>query len=456
MRPRRLACLVLLFIMVLVFLPITGLQKAHGSAPVSDTWYLAEGSTKWGFSTYINIENPNDEKVTAYIYYMTSRGVYNDSINLPALSQTTVNPADRLGHEDFSTKVHCGRDALGYTKTICVDRRMIWTGPGAASSEGHSSVGVTAPATTWYLPEGSSKWGFECWLLIQNPHSYTAHCQVTYMKEGEGPQTVEHDVAANSRATFDMSKDIGAKDASIRVDSDISVIPERAMYRNNRREGHDSIGTTAPANDYYLAEGATGYPARFVTYVLVQNPQNTSTDVSLTYMTKTGQKAGPNFQMPANSRKTVRVNDSAGQDQDVSTHVRGSQAIIAERSMYWNSPTGEACHDSIGMAAPHSTFYLPDGETYNGTETWTLVQNPNASAVTVEVTYLRGGGGAIPLTSTIPANSRRTFFMADKIGAGKAAIMVTSKTAGKKIMVERSMYWNNRGAGTDTIGGFSD
>ena len=39
---------------------------------------------------------------------------------------------------------------------------------------------------------------------------------------------------------------------------------------------------------------------------------------------------------------------------------------------------------------------------------------------------------------------------------GIAAIMVTSKTSGKKIMCERAMYWNNRGAGTDTIGGFSD
>ena len=35
-------------------------------------------------------------------------------------------------------------------------------------------------------------------------------------------------------------------------------------------------------------------------------------------------------------------------------------------------------------------------------------------------------------------------------------IMVTSKTSGKKIMVERSMYWNSRGAGTDTIGGYGD
>ena len=35
-------------------------------------------------------------------------------------------------------------------------------------------------------------------------------------------------------------------------------------------------------------------------------------------------------------------------------------------------------------------------------------------------------------------------------------IRVKSKTAGKSIMVERAMYWNNRGAGTDTIGGYSD
>jgi hypothetical protein len=76
--------------------------------------------------------------------------------------------------------------------------------------------------------------------------------------------------------------------------------------------------------------------------------------------------------------------------------------------------------------------------------------------VSVEVSYLKAGGGAVTLTSTIPANSRKTFNMADKITSGRASITVTSKTAGKKIMVERSMYWNNRGAGTDTIGGYSD
>jgi len=76
------------------------------------------------------------------------------------------------------------------------------------------------------------------------------------------------------------------------------------------------------------------------------------------------------------------------------------------------------------------------------------------SAVTVEVSYLKAGGGAVSLTKSIPANSRKTFNMAQHSGInGRAAIMVSSKTPGKKIMVERAMYWNNRGAGTDTVGG---
>ena len=44
--------------------------------------------------------------------------------------------------------------------------------------------------------------------------------------------------------------------------------------------------------------------------------------------------------------------------------------------------------------------------------------------------------------------------MADKIPSGRASIMVQSLDGARPIMVERSMYWNNRGAGTDTIGGY--
>jgi len=273
-----------------------------------------------------------------------------------------------------------------------------------------------------------------------------------------------------------MADDIGGRDASIKVESNVPVIPERAMYRNDRREGHESIGTTSPARDYYLAEGATGYSVGYITYVLVQNPQDSPTDVTITYMTGSGQVAGPAFPMPANSRKTIRVNDQLGLNTDVSTHVHGSRPIIAERAMYWNNGTGEACHDSIGPASPHTAFYLPDGWAAGWYETWTLVQNPNNVDVSVEISYLPPYHKIIPgpaplppgmvvFTATVPANSRRTFNMADRVKVDslfpdqdyyKYAIVVKCKTPGKKIMCERAMYWNNRGAGTDTIGGFSD
>lgn len=431
--------------------------KASYYAAMSSTWYLAEGTTAWGFSTYISIENPTTDALTAKVTYMpTGADNVSETIPLPASSQTTLTN-DHLvqvmgGSMDFSTRIECPEG-----EPIAVDRTMSWTGEGAASPEGHSSVGVTSPARTWYLPEGSSEWGFECWLLIQNPNNTAAECDVTYMIEGSGPRTVTHEVGANSRASFDISKDIGSKDASIKVESNVPVIPERAMYRNGRREGHESIGTTAPANDYYLAEGTTAWG--FTTYVLVQNPHDSATEVTITYMTPSGPKEQPSFRMDGNSRKTIRVNDvPLVSNTDLSTRVHGTQPIIAERAMYWNGgpDSKEACHDSIGMASPHTTFYLPDGQTSEAGETWTLVQNPNDYDVSIEVSYLKAGGGTVTFTDTVPKSSRKTYNMVDKGIDGRSAVLVTSKTTGKKIMVERAMYWNTRGAGTDTIGGYSD
>jgi subtilisin family serine protease len=417
----------------------------------TERWYLAEGTTAWGFDTYVSIMNAGESAAVVDITYMTDTGpVSGGRLELPALSQTTVYPRHVLGERDFSTLVECVSGG-----PIAVDRTMTWTGPGAASPEAHYSIGVTSPAKTWYLPEGSSNWGFETWLLIQNPNAETATCRVTYMIEGEGPVTKVKEVPPHSRRTYNMADDIGRKDASIRVQSDIPVIPERAMYRNNRREGHASIGSTSPAADYYLAEGTTGWG--FTTYVLIQNPNDEEVEVDLTYMTSEGPVPHPQgtILMPPNSRKTVRVNDFLP-DRDFSTRVHGSKPIIAERAMYWDNGTGEACHDSIGMKEPAACFYLPDGETSNGRETWVLVQNPNDTDIVVEVFYLRPGGEPpVVFADTIPANSRRTYNMAAGGVDGRAAVMVKSGTPGKPIMCERAMYWNNRGAGTDTIGGCS-
>ncbi|MBN2168018.1 MAG: hypothetical protein JW738_02140, partial [Actinobacteria bacterium] len=435
---------------------ITKAPEPPGPPPPSELciWYLAEGSTNWGFSTYIAIENPNEDEVQADIEYMTANGsVSGGTLTLPPVSQMTVNPEEKLGKVDFSAKVTSRRD-----KPIAVDRTMMWSKPGASGTEAHCSIGVNSASRTWYLPEGSSKWGFETWLLIQNPNDSEATCSVTYMIEGKDPKTLEKKIGADSRASFDMADDISAGDASIKVTSDIPVICERSMYRHNRMVGHDSIGATEPASDFYLAEGAVGYADEFTTYILVQNPQDEANKVTLSFLTGSGEVDGPVIEMPPNSRKTVNVGDYVKQCSDVSTRVHGEKPVAAERSMYWgHEGWSQACHDSIGISEPHSVFYLPDGQSSDVCETWTLVANPNDMDVKVRISYLASTeDDNLVFNEIIPANSRKSFNMADKGISGRASVMVESLTPAKKIISERAMYWNNRGAGTDTIGGFAD
>jgi len=438
-------------------------DEAGATSPV---WYLAEGSTAWGFYTRISIENANNARLHARLTYMTKDGkVDGGVIALAPESQTTVYPSYLLRDTDFSTEVECVEG-----QNIAVDRTMSWGTyyepyygqepttvvnqyPDQWWEEAHSSIGVTAPATTWYLPEGCSAYGFETWLLIQNPNSGKAKCNITYMIEGAAPVTVAKEVAGNSRGTFNMATDIGAKNASIKVAADVPVIPERATYKGQKRAGSDSIGATAPGMDWYLAEGTTAWG--FTTYLLVQNPGTTDAQVKVDCQAPQGPKTLTSFTVPATSRKTIDVNAQLVST-DVSFHVHGSVPIVAERSMYWDTGIGPACHDTIGLPALHRRFYLPDGDA-GESETWTLVENPNDKPVTIQIAYLSEQGmGDVWFNDTIPARSRKSYNMYDRTQYGRASTMVTSLNAGRNIMVERSMYFYGRVGGSNTIGAWSD
>ncbi len=414
------------------------------------TWYLAEGSTAWGFSTRLTVMNPNNADLHARVIYMLSGGgTVQDLVALPALSQVTINPRALLGEADFSATVTCVEG-----QTISVDRTMSWKGPGAEAGEEHCSVGTTLPSRTWYMPEGCSAYGFETWLLVQNPNAREARIGVTYMIEGVGPRTVTRTVPPRARATYNMADDIGAFSASIKVSSDRPVIAERATYRNDRREGQGSIGATYPSRVFYLPEGSTAWG--YTTYVLVQNPNGNPAEVTLTYMTGSGPVRQRPLAVGPRSRMTV---DAAGviPGKDFSVKVTATQPVVAERAMYWTSEAGSACHDSIGLPQPHSVFYLPDGQTGRGRETFTLVQNPNSTSVDVEVVYYGANGSFdVVVRRTLEAGSRATFNMAERLPAGRAAVLVRCMTRGKKVLAERSMYRDGRSSGTCTIGGYAD
>ncbi|MDI6830227.1 MAG: DUF5719 family protein, partial [Actinomycetota bacterium] len=123
------------------------------------------------------------------------------------------------------------------------------------------SVGVTSPASTWYLAEGATAGEFETWVLVQNPGQEPVHVDLVLNTEQgrtELPELTDLEIPAGSRRTFPLHAYVHTYEVSTLVRArDGEVVCERAMYWNGRQGGHDSVGVTSPASTWYLAEGAT-------------------------------------------------------------------------------------------------------------------------------------------------------------------------------------------------------
>ncbi len=114
------------------------------------------------------------------------------------------------------------------------------TTPGGTS--GGVPFGITAPALTWYLAEGSTAGGMETFILVQNPGDAPAQVTLSFLTaEGERPGPGAT-LAPGTRRTFKANDYVNSYDVSTRVESDQPVVAERAMYGNSRAWAHGSIG----------------------------------------------------------------------------------------------------------------------------------------------------------------------------------------------------------------------
>jgi hypothetical protein len=171
-------------------------------------------------------------------------------------------------------------------------------------------------------------------------------------------------------------------------------------------------------------------------------------------MTDEGEVDGPRFSLPANSRETKNVADTV-QTFKVSTEVTADRPVIAERAMYWPGYLGGAYvdriggHDSIGVTGAADAWYLAEGATLGGFETWVLVQNPNQNPVNISMTFMTEEGETQGPIFPLDANSRESVFVADWVQTYDVSTRVT---ADFPVIAERAVYWENRIGGHDSIG----
>lgn len=203
-----------------------------GCKEPSLTWYLSEGSTDWGFETWLLIQRPGRGDARVSVSYRldtgrTVRKVY----DVKGGSRFTVDLLGEVGVADASTQV------TSNVPVVC-ERSMYWN----SRSAGHCTVGSPGLGRSWFLAEGCTDFGFETWILLDNPSAETVFANVTFLKEDGTDVPVAVKLEPASRYSLDASTRVGACSFSTRIESASPVMVERAMYWGGRTGGTGSVG----------------------------------------------------------------------------------------------------------------------------------------------------------------------------------------------------------------------
>jgi subtilisin-like proprotein convertase family protein len=414
------------------------------------TYSLAEGATGGFFDLDVTLGNPGATNATVNLDLLPQGGTPATHPNVVTANTPLQVRIDNLMPDAaVSTIVHSTN-----AQPLAVERTMSWDSRGYG---GHGG-GAASPATRWLFAEGAQGF-FKTFILLANDNNAPVDVAVKFLLEGGGVVTQPITVQARSRFTLFAGDVPQVRDRSFGIDitSTAPIIAERAMYFSDRTDrdfdgGHESAGVNAANTRWFLAEGATG--VFFDCFVLLSNPNTEATAVTVTYLLQDGTALPRTFTLPANSRKTINIEDDDDvrlKDAAVSTVVSSTLPIVAERAMYWpNIAEGwREAHNSFGVTDTALRWAVADGRLGGprGHDTYILLANPNPVPAEVEVRFLKPGV-AITRTYRLAPTSRLNVHVSEdapELGDGvfTAEIQVLNF---QPIAVEKAMYWNAAGA----------
>ncbi len=216
-------------------------------------------------------------------------------------------------------------------------------------------------------------------------------------------------------------------------------------YGGSLPGGDASIGAPAADEHWFLAEGYTG--ENFHTWLLLANPTDNEAQVKVAYLRE---QAGPleqSYTLAPHSRTSIHVNDVPDLGQTgVSMQVTSTNGvgIVAERAMYFDYQGLKGGSEGLGITNPETQWFLAEGYTGTGFDTWLLLANPSDADAQVNVDYLLEGRDKVTRQVAVPAHTRYTINVDEQVPAGNISMQVTS-TNGVGIVAERAMYFDYHG-----------
>jgi hypothetical protein len=415
--------------------------------------YLAEGAVNAFFTTQLAIVNPNAQPAIVSLRFLGTSGLHSSIVEIARVNERrtlTLTSLENIPENDFSTLIESDRP-------VVVDRTMTWD---STTYGGHAETAIEAPGTTWYFAEGATHGAFSLFYLLQNPNDTDASVTVNYLRLApQTPVVKTYTVPKKSRLTIPVDSEgpeLEATDVAARLDSDVPIIAERAMYADAPGQplvvaGHGGAGLPATALKWFLAEGATG--PFFDLYVLVANPNPEAATLQVTYLFPSGEPLVKTYTVGANNRLTISVDNEDFRliNTPVSIIVESTnRPVVVERAMWWPSPNWYEAHLSAGTTTTGTKWALAEGDASHDRETYILIANTGATDGTATVTFLHEGsqfGVEPPIQITVPlkANSRTNVRPAEVSGVSGRRFGTIVESDGVPIVVERAMYQTTNG-----------
>ncbi|GAC1432582.1 MAG: hypothetical protein NVS4B1_34340 [Ktedonobacteraceae bacterium] len=466
--------------------PPSGGTNTPTSAPVSKTWYFAEGRVGKGFREYLTIDNPGTTSCAVDITYLyTADG--NSTPQTKMVPNVTINPTSRFTesvNQDLASDAafSSGKNVASIVNVnnssnctgVMVERPIYFVNYHGINS-GTDVAGATHLGTSFSFADVASDASHISFLTILNPPGgANATVTATYYAGGNMVGKQIATVPAGERGTIVPGQITLPAHSLAVVTSTAPVMVERPTYFLHESQGisgaYDVVGTQISANDWFFAEGYTGAGTQENLTLANPNPIAATVNVILKSqvgVTKTfALMVGPQSQTIWN----VNQNNTFHGTPEVSAEVRSSVNIIVQREMYFQyhhtatgAPTvyANGGTDSLGLIGPVArTYSFSEGYTNQGYNEWLTLQNPNATDETITITLTNGSNQKTTLQQLVRANERQTVDITSavvqafnpRVDKNANAISMTVQSSGT-FVAERPEYYNTLGSGFGVQGG---
>jgi Ca2+-binding RTX toxin-like protein len=370
-----------------------------------------------------------------------------------ALGGTAADPDGSIQAVSWSSSRGYSGTANG-TSTWTLADVPLMRGPNtitvsALDNAGNSSsdqITVTVNELSYSLAEGATGSFFDLDVLLANPWNDTVPVTIFFLRQGDTTLLHTQTLPPMSRTTLHLDQMPGLENQSgisaiVKSSDGYPIVVERTMFWDQNYYGsHGGTAVDGPRTRWLFAEGSEGFVN---TFVLLANGNSTAADVTLTFLREGSTPFTRTVTVQPSSRLTVATNgipELVGRS--FSIVVDATQPIIAERAMYFGTARlFDGGHESAGVPAGATSWFLAEGATGSFFTTFVLVGNPNPAAANVTFTFLTATGQTVVRNKVVPANGRLTVNVATEDPMLASAAVSTTVTADQPVIAERAMYW---------------